>query len=241
MFLEPFYQQQDGQIRISRAQASGFAKEIAGDFNPIHDVDAKRFCVPGDLLFALILSRYGLSQSMQVSFKGMVDADTPLLLPDNDSDTLDIVDQAGKSYLQVQRSGSCLRNDEVIAEFSRQYVQFSGQNFPFILVPLLRQQQVMFNIKRPFVIYDSMAFNLTTTHLSQPKLTLASASLAINGRRGDALFEFELFDGATKVGTGSKKLIVSGLVPYDEEQMQGLIGDFTAAKAGYQAQYSKPE
>ena len=56
MFLKQFYETHDNSIRIPAHQASTFAKEIAHDFNPLHDADAKRFCVPGDLLFSLVLA-----------------------------------------------------------------------------------------------------------------------------------------------------------------------------------------
>ena len=59
-------------LSFSREQASHFAKQIAGDFNPIHNVDYKRFCVPGDLLFAVMLSQFGVSPETKVSFDGMV-------------------------------------------------------------------------------------------------------------------------------------------------------------------------
>ena len=45
----------DRSMQFSQQQASQFAKGVAGDFNPIHDVGGKRFCVPGDLLFACLL------------------------------------------------------------------------------------------------------------------------------------------------------------------------------------------
>ena len=64
MFLKEFYDTQENSIRIGANQASTFAKEIAHDFNPLHDADAKRFCVPGDLLFSLVLEKYGLSENM---------------------------------------------------------------------------------------------------------------------------------------------------------------------------------
>ncbi len=35
---------------------------VVDDFNPIHDEDNKRFCVPGDLLFSVLLANVGLSQ-----------------------------------------------------------------------------------------------------------------------------------------------------------------------------------
>ena len=55
MFLENYCRITDDKISFTRQQASDFAKQIADDFNPLHDIQAKRFCVPGDLLFSLIL------------------------------------------------------------------------------------------------------------------------------------------------------------------------------------------
>ena len=79
MFLNPSHScQSNTQIIISAEQGSSFAKAVSNDFNPIHDADSKRFCVPGDLLFALVLQRYGLSQEMSFNFSGMVSADTDL-------------------------------------------------------------------------------------------------------------------------------------------------------------------
>ena len=46
MFLRGFYSIHEGNISIVAEQASMFAKEVAHDFNPLHDVDAKHFCVP---------------------------------------------------------------------------------------------------------------------------------------------------------------------------------------------------
>ncbi len=57
MFLDPYHCEEDGFVRVGAEQASQFAKGVADDFNPIHDPDSRRFCVPGDLLFALVLSR----------------------------------------------------------------------------------------------------------------------------------------------------------------------------------------
>jgi len=73
-----------------------FAKEVAHDFNPLHDVDAKRFCVPGDLLFSMALEKYGLSQNMHFNFSGMVGHDVLLNFPDTDAELIDVNDNQGK-------------------------------------------------------------------------------------------------------------------------------------------------
>jgi hypothetical protein len=234
VFLDAFHtQHNDNTISISAEQGSAFAKEIAGDFNPIHNIGAKRFVVPGDLLFALVLNRYGLSESMSVRFSGMVGPDLSLILPAVDKGIIDIVDAQGKAYLHLEHSGETSHDAALIEDLARSYVAFSGQNFPFIMVPLLEKHQVMFNPRRPLVIYECMAFELSSLDISSPSLELANTSLNVNGKRADALFEFNIMAGGQRVGTGIKKLIVSGLQPYDAELMDGMIAEFDRLRAEY--------
>lgn len=231
MFLDPYYTQQDGYILISAEQGSAFATDIAGDFNPIHNANAKRFCVPGDLLFALVLNRYGLSEKMSVRFSGMVGANVPLVFPKVDEGVIDIKDTNGKDYLHLEHSGRTSQDPALIEAMTRNYVSFSGQNFPFIMVPLLEKHQVMFNPRRPLVIYESMAFELETLDITNPRLELADTSLDVKGKRGDALFRFNIVVDGEVVGTGTKKLIVSGLQPYDPDLMAGVVEQFRMLKA----------
>ena len=75
MLLEKYVNQSHEGFSFSRKQACEFAKQVATDFNPIHDEDAKRFCVPGDLLFAVLLHKYGLTEQLSCTFNGMVGSD----------------------------------------------------------------------------------------------------------------------------------------------------------------------
>ncbi|WP_320822745.1 DUF3581 family protein [Reinekea sp.] len=234
MFLDEFHTVIEGRVVVSAAQASRFAKEIAGDFNPIHDPDAKRFVVPGDLLFALAMAKYGLGQRMSVSFSGMVGKDKALILPDLDQGVIEIIDDAGKVYTHVEHSGEVSHDPKLIEALIRSYVAFSGQNFPYILVPLLEKHQVMFNPRRPLVIYESMSFELERVTIAKPELALVDSTLDVNGKRGDAHFIFEIRDGAEVIGKGDKKLIVSGLQPYDAELMRQMVDDFERLKTTYQ-------
>lgn len=234
VFLDPYHSKRDGYVSISADQASAFAKDIAGDFNPIHDVGAKRFCVPGDLLFALVLNRYGLSERMSVRFSGMVGADVPLVFPKVDEGVIDITDTGGKAYLHLEHGGRTSGDPTLVEQLTRHYVAFSGQNFPFILVPLLEKHQVMFNPRRPLVIYESMAFELQTLDIDNPDMELAGTSLDVNGKRGDAHFQFNITAGGEVVGTGSKKLIVSGLQPYDPDAMAEMVEQFNALKRAHE-------
>lgn len=234
MLLDEFHSLVDGCVQISAVQASAFARQVADDFNPLHDPDSKRFCVPGDLLFALVLRYYGLSERMHFSFRGMVGADLPLHFIDTDAEAFDIVDSAGKVYLHVRRSGAKTRNPEMVEAITRRYVAFSGRNFPHLLQPLLAEKQVMFNPDRPLVIYDSMAFSLSRLDAPEVQMELKSSQLDVEGKRGDAMLEFRIAaEGAAGleiIGEGSKKLVVGSLRQYDEDRMQQVIAEFNRRK-----------
>lgn len=236
MNLADFYRREQATYFVTPTQASRFAKEVAGDFNPIHDEDAKRFCVPGDLIFALALKHYGISQEMKFSFSGMVGRDKGIVLPESNAAEVDVCDDTGKVVTQISRQGDTTQDSQLIETLTREYVAFSGQNFPYILQPLLEKAGVMFNPKRPLVIYDSMAFHLDRLSLNQPSLHLANTQFDVNGKRGDTQFFFDIKDQGQVVGQGRKTLIVSGLQPYDSEAMQAVVDNFLAAKSQYAAE-----
>lgn len=233
MYLNDFHQQQQNQISISAGQASRFAKEIADDFNPLHDTDAKRFCVPGDLLFSLVLAKYGVSQHMRFVFKGMVGDNTALNFTPTQADTFAISDDKDKTYLEVERSGAQHHDSGFIENLTRNYVAFSGQNFPHTLQPLLTAHDVMINPDRPMVIYESMEFSIDHFDFSNPTLAAAEADFSVNGKRAKADLNFVIRAGDEEVGRGFKRLILSGLKPYDAEQADGLVQRYLDIKAAY--------
>ncbi|MCG6658473.1 DUF3581 domain-containing protein [Halomonas campisalis] len=235
MFLDPYHTRTGSHICISAQQASDFAKRVAGDFNPIHDAGARRFCVPGDLLFALVLDHFGLSRHMDFHFKSMVGEGTPLTLQAHDDGLLAVSDDEGKRYLEVSHRGETTRDAAAVEAFTRGYVAFSGKNFPHVLKPLLEAQGVMFNPRRPLVIYDSMGFSLERLDLRAPELQLVDSTLEVNGKRGDVRLEFSILDAGEVVGSGSKKLVVSGLCDYDAAAMEAIVAEFYRLKAAYEA------
>ncbi len=232
MFLDDFHTVTDDRLCITAEQASRFAKCIAGDYNPIHDADARRFCVPGDLLFALVMARFGLAQRMTFHFKGMVGDSVPLCFAQH-GDTVQVTDANGKVYLEVERGGDITHDAGVIEAFTRRYVAFSGRNFPHYLKPLMEEQGVMFNPQRPLVIYDSMGFSLSRLDVAEAGVAFAGATLDVSGKRGDALLQFKMTDGETAIGHGSKKLVVSGLREYDPPVMDAFVEKFMNLKAHY--------
>ena len=233
MYIDEFYRRDGELFEISAAQGSHFAKSVADDFNPLHDVDNKRFCVPGDLLFALVLHRYGVSQSMAFRFSGMVSAGTRLLFPEQSDDHFAICDEREKQYLDVTRSGDTLHDQDAIGTLVRHYVRFSGHNFPHVLVPLMAEQNVMINPQRPLVIYEGMQFVLDKLTFSEAELKLTEASLQVDGKRGDVKLAFDILDGAHVIGKGKKTLVMSGLREFDAQQMEEVVEDYAGRKAKY--------
>jgi hypothetical protein len=234
MFLTPYFQRNGDEIRIPAAQASRFAKEIANDFNPIHDSDNMRFCVPGDLLFALVLTRQGISPRMHFNFSGML-KDAVVRLPTTPTPAFALKDDSGKTYLELTRDGEAVNKAPLIENLVRKYVAFSGQNFPHILVPLMEQHQVMINAARPLVIYESMSFDLQRLDVIDLDLELVDSTLTIDGKRGNAELHFRFFSDGQTIGAGVKKLVLSGLRDYQADAMQDLVNRFNSRKAAYQA------
>lgn len=232
MLVDQFHTARDGKLSFTRDQGSQFAKHVAGDFNPIHDADSRRFCVPGDLLFAVMLSCYGLSQHMEFRFTGMVDETSELLLPEV-SDSLTLTDGAGKEYLSVTRSGDTNADGAVIDEMIKAYVSYSGHSFPHLLVPLLASHKVMINPARPMVFYESMVIDLDILDLQAPTLQEDTNQAVIDGKRGAAQFAFTLVDKGQLVGRGQKRMVIGGLREYDAQAMNGAIEDYDRLKQNY--------
>ena len=230
-FLQDFCQTNQDTVCVSVEQASAFAKVVANDYNPIHNPDHKRFCVPGDLLFALTLGKYGLREKMAFSFEGMVGKHVNLQFPSALESGFKLSDDNDKHYLNVTVAGEGHRADAQIEAFIRSYVAFSGLNFMQVLVPLMAKHQMMINPVRPLVIYDSMSFELNSFDFTTPELVLDKSSMEINGKRGDVKVYFDILSDGKKIGTGFKTLILSGLRPYEQQKMDALVADYAAYKA----------
>jgi len=233
MFVTKYFSENNAQISFSRQQASHFAKHIANDFNPIHDEDAQRFCVPGDLLFSTVLYKQGLSQKMRFEFSGMVTEDVSLNLPENPLPLMTITGNNGKEYLTVARDGDITHDKHIIENLVRQYVAFSGQTFPHILVPLMQSNQVMINPDRPFVVYESMEIDFDHLNFTELKLQMLSAEMEVIGKRGNASLKFGLIGDGKQVGTGTKNMVLSGLRPYEQDKIEELIDFYNTKKQSH--------
>ncbi len=230
MFPEKFFSEEAEGISFSRQQASDFAKRVADDFNPIHDPDSKLFCVPGDLLFAVVLSRYGLSSRMRFRFAGMVGDGQVMSFVERGPGEISLEDTTGKQYLLVERSGNSSTDRRMIEGLTRAYVSFSGHNFPDILVPLMSSQGVMLNPSRPLVIYSGMEIELDTLEISPPELLLTEKLLEVSGNRGEVRLRFELQVDGRPVGQGIKHMQTRGLRPLQREVVDRLVAAYLQRK-----------
>ncbi len=230
MNIENYYRLDGNKLSFSREQASEFAKTVAGDFNRIHDVDSKRFCVPGDLLFSVIIHHYGLRQNMGFSFSGMVNDNDTLVLPQTKAREISIYDLEDKKYLDVSSNGESSHDTKLIESLTRRCVEFSGHTFPHVLVPLMKQHNAMINTDRPLVIYDHMRISLETLEMNSVSLEHNNSEFRIYGKRGEVALNFNFLSNGEPVGKGQKKMVLSGLREYDQAKIDDLVYRFEQRK-----------
>lgn len=235
MFIEQYCPIDSELISFTRQQGSNFAKQVADDFNPLHNVEAKRFCVPGDLLFSVIIAKAGLHKEMSFNFSGMVNDGISLKFPNKINDTFDLVDDKDKTYLTVEVSGEKTHCPALINALTKAYVDFSGHTFPGILVKLMAENNVMINPSRPMVMYQCMKINLERLDITTLSLQLAKTSLSIEGKRGDAWLEFDLISEGEVVGHGKKHMLLSGLRDYCQDDINTMVEQYKHSKENYNA------
>ncbi len=223
MNIEDYYQIDGTKLSFRRDQASDFAKSVASDFNQLHDIDATRFCVPGDLLFAVIIHHYGLRQTMGFSFSGMVSDDDVLILPEVEAREISIYDENNKKYLDVSTNGEHSSNPALIESLTLNCVEFSGHTFPHVLVPLMKENNTMINTERPLVIYDHMRISLDTLDMDSVSLEPTDSIFRIYGKRGDVALNYKLSCNGETIGKGQKKMVLGGLREYQQEKIDRLV------------------
>lgn len=254
MDITQYFNEDGGVVSFDELQASSFAKGVAGDFNPIHDPGSRRFCVPGDLLFTVLLYRYGVAQSTRVEFTGMLDAQSRITLPASTTQKLDLVDSRDKALLSLYLQGECVSDSIFISQLCEEYVRFSGQTFPDILVPLMRKANTMINPARPMVIYQSMAIDLNSAAVeaynrsvladetsrvdkiqsdSGLQLSLCGTDIQAEGRKGSVKLSFRIEAKGETLGSGEKNMLLSGLREFDEVAMQGVIDEYNKRRNCY--------
>ena len=231
-----------GSVRFDEEGASAFAKGVAGDFNPIHDPGSRRFCVPGDLLFSVLLDRYGVFEETAVRFAGMLDGGVAMALPppvppgaDGEPLALHLSDPRGREVLSFFGEGRRYAEREFVGRLSHEYVRFSGRTFPEILVPLMREAELMINPERPLVIYKDMALRVEREASGPLRLTPSGAELSVSGKKGVARLRFVVEDDTGRLGEGEKNLVLSGLRAFDEVAMGEVVALYEERRRAFES------
>jgi hypothetical protein len=112
-------------------------------------------------------------------------------------------------------------------------VKFSGETFPHVLVPLMKQNNVMINPERPLVIYDHMRISLNRLDIDSVNLSLSESIFRLYGKRGDVALNYDLSCNGELVGKGQKKMVLSGLREYDQASIDELIAIYSGRKDRY--------
>lgn len=166
---------------------------------------------------------------------GMVSENTMLrVFPlDPSRSQLAITDEKGKRLLEIDRIGDRSRSPKLIETLIKNYILFSGQNFPALLMPLMKKHQVMFNPARPLVMYDSMSFELDTLELGALQVSLDEANLEVEGKRAEEFLHFKLLNDGQVVGRGVKKAVIGGLKPYDHDAITVFAEGYEKRRATF--------
>lgn len=232
MFTQDFYALINNQYIFTRQQGSDFAKRIAGDFNPLHDTDNSRFCVPGDLLFSVMLSKYGVSEEMSFDFQGMIAGEMPISMTES-VDSIIAENDKNKTVLSVERSGDVNKHPQFIEGLIRSYVAFSGKTFPHIIIELMKKENVMINTRKPMVIYDQMKLSLQEFSENAPEVELKDCDFDVSGKRGMVTMNFDICANGHSIGSGEKKIIMSGLRSYEQSEIDYLVEAYNASRSSY--------
>ncbi|WP_033933438.1 DUF3581 family protein, partial [Vibrio cholerae] len=105
-----------------------------------------------------------------------------------------------------------------------------------IMVPLMEEQQMMINCQRPLVIYESMEVEFTRLDLPHPEVEFAGATFDVDGKRGLVTLNFVFKDEGQVVGKGLKRMVASGLKPYDQAEIDDLVNRFNERKEAFLSQ-----
>lgn len=170
---------------------------------------------------------------MRFDFSGMVNDGIALSVEEKGKTESALVDASGKEYLHMHHEGEISHDAEFIEHIVKAYVEFSGMNFPHIMVPLMEDKQMMINCQRPLVIYESMEVEFEHLNLSRPTVDYVGATFDIDGKRGLVTMKFNFIDNGVVVGKGIKRMVASGLKPFQKEAVDDLVERFNARKEAF--------
>ncbi|GAL28779.1 hypothetical protein JCM19239_392 [Vibrio variabilis] len=91
----------------------------------------------------------------------------------------------------------------------------------------------MINCQRPLVIYESMEVEFDRLDLSHPEVEFTGATFDVDGKRGVVTLNFAFKEDGAVVGKGIKRMVASGLKPYDNDAVDDLVARFNERKTQF--------
>jgi hypothetical protein len=99
----------------------------------------------------------------------------------------------------------------------------------------MKDKNVMINVARPLVIYETMSVHLDTIALENPKIEASLAHLEVNGKRGNVTLGFVFKDNGVVVGEGKKTMVLANLREYDQAIIDVMVDDYNRRRIEHAA------
>ena len=227
MFVDQYYTCHEENFYFPKHKSSAFAKQIAKDFNPLHDVKNRRFCVPGDLIFSAILSKFGANKEMTFDFKRMINGIEALNVVSS-NESISVKNIQNEEMISIHRGGEITHDKVFINGFIRSYVEFSGKMFPEVILNAMKKSGVMPSLKRPLIIYVKMSFSLNVFSSNRPQVMLRETVFEKLGRKGVMSLYFDVWVNGEIIGFGEKKIFIGSVCPCDPSALQVYINSYNA-------------
>lgn len=88
----------------------------------------------------------------------------------------------------------------------------------------------MINPQRPLVIYESMDVEFERLDMTHPEVEYTGATFDVDGKRGVVTLNFAFKEDGETVGRGIKRMVASGLRPYEQPAIDDLVNRFNERK-----------
>lgn len=214
-------------FRFIPTACSAYARNVAKDFNPIHSHLAKKYCVPGDLIFALITEMHGAHNYMRVDFLNRVGAECKLFF-DTKRIALALLDVDKKLYAELATAGDKSVCPKRLKTVSNVVVSCTSGYFPYKLIDNLREENVMLSIRRSMVMLKSIEVELRNIHSASSLVAkYQSSGLELSGKRGEVKVYFQLFDDdGISVGFVTKTVLIIGIEKFNDKASKQYLDDY---------------
>lgn len=217
----------DSLFKFNAVACDAYARNVVKDFNPIHNHLAKNYCVPGDLIFALMVERGGVHGSMRMDFLNRVGKDSEYIFVSGKAG-MALLDRGNKVQAQLIGSGDASVCVKCISAVSDAVLSCTSSYFPYKMMRSLRAENLMLSGCRSLVILKSIEVNVSDLHFaSDLTAVFCSSSLRHSGRRGTIDAHFQLVGGNGQVlGQVIKTALIIGIERFNGKRSAQYLENY---------------